>query len=52
MEHHGRWSTLPSLRALLALPVLALYELGIIMSRIMLRRTDEAKAASGDESAD
>jgi len=39
-------------QTLLALPVLALYELGIIMSRIMLRRTDEAKAASGDESAD
>ncbi len=39
-------------QTLLALPVLALYELGIIMSRIMLRRTDEAKTASGDESAD
>ncbi|TVS12658.1 MAG: twin-arginine translocase subunit TatC [Wenzhouxiangella sp.] len=39
-------------QTLLALPVLVLYELGIFMSRIMLRRTVEAKAASGDESAD
>ena len=36
-------------QTLLAIPVLLLYELGIIMARIMVRRTDEAKEASGED---
>lgn len=36
-------------QTLLALPVLVLYELGIIMSRIMVRRTEEAKSAAGED---
>lgn len=36
-------------QTLLALPVLALYELGIIMAKIMVRRTEEAGAASGED---
>jgi sec-independent protein translocase protein TatC len=36
-------------QTLLALPVLALYELGIIMARIMVRRTEQAKAAAGED---
>ena len=39
-------------QTLLAIPVLALYELGIIMSKIMIRRTDEAKAAGSERSGD
>ena len=34
-------------QTLLALPVLLLYELGIIMSKLLLRRSGEEKAASG-----
>jgi len=34
-------------QTLLALPVLLLYELGIIMSKVLLRRSGEEKAASG-----
>jgi len=36
-------------QTLLAIPVLLLYELGIIMARIMVRRTDEAKSVSDKE---
>ncbi len=36
-------------QTLLAIPVLLLYELGIIMARIMVRRTDEAKETSGED---
>ncbi len=36
-------------QTLLALPVLALYELGIIMAKIMVRRTEEAGVASGED---
>jgi sec-independent protein translocase protein TatC len=36
-------------QTLLAIPVLLLYELGIIMARIMVRRTDEAKSVSGED---
>ena len=39
-------------QTLLAIPVLMLYELGIFMARIMLKRTDEAKASGGDKSRD
>ncbi len=36
-------------QTLLALPVLVLYELGIFMARVMVRRTQEASAASGED---
>lgn len=36
-------------QTLLAIPVLLLYELGIIMARIMVRRTDEAKSVSDED---
>ncbi|NDY95877.1 twin-arginine translocase subunit TatC [Wenzhouxiangella sp. C33] len=36
-------------QTLLALPVLVLYELGIFMARVMVRRTQEASAASGKD---
>lgn len=39
-------------QTLLAIPVLVLYELGILMARIMLKRTHEAKASGGEKSPD
>ncbi len=36
-------------QTLLALPVLALYELGIIMSRVLLRRSSDANTAAGGD---